>query len=64
MSRVTLAGSLVAVFLAGIGLQSTLHSQGARAPRKRGPDELLRLSLVRWSRIVDAAQDAAVHEMP
>ena len=45
MSRVTLAGSLVAVFVAGIGLQSTLHSQGARAPRKRGPDELLRLSL-------------------
>ncbi|PYR43113.1 MAG: hypothetical protein DMF93_04015 [Acidobacteria bacterium] len=28
-----------------MGLQSTLHSQGARAPRKRGPDELLRLSL-------------------
>jgi len=45
VSRVTLAGSLVAVFVAGIGLQSTLHSQGARAPRKRGPDELLRLSL-------------------
>jgi len=45
VSRVTLAGSIVAVFLAGIGLQSTLHSQGAPAPRKRGPDELLRLSL-------------------
>src|SRR5689334_5760694 len=45
VSRVTLAGSLAVLFLAGIGLQSTLHSQPARAPRKRGPDELLRLSL-------------------
>ena len=45
MTRVTLAGSLFVVLVAGIGLQSTLHSQSARAPRKRGPDELLRLSL-------------------
>jgi hypothetical protein len=44
MSRVKLLGSLLVLLVAGVALESNLQSQTA-APRKRGPDELLRLSL-------------------
>src|SRR5436190_299605 len=44
MSRLTAVASLAALFVIGVAFQSTLQSQSA-APRKRGPDELLRLSL-------------------
>jgi len=44
MSRPRLLALLAVVFTAGLVCQSALHSQTA-APRKRGPDELLRLSL-------------------
>jgi len=45
VSRLTLGGSLVALFIAGLGFQSTVRSQSRPAPRKRGPEELLRLSI-------------------
>src|SRR5262252_8921194 len=44
MSRPKLLALLIVLFAAGLLYQSTLQSQTA-APRKRGPDELLRLSL-------------------
>jgi hypothetical protein len=44
MSRPKLAALLLVAFSVGLAYQSTLQSQAA-APRKRGPDELLRLSL-------------------
>ena len=45
MSRVTLVASVLALFAVGLALQSTLESRSGQAPRKRGPEELLRLSL-------------------
>jgi len=45
VSRVTLVASVLALFAVGLALQSTLESQSGQAPRKRGPEELLRLSL-------------------
>ena len=44
MSRPKLLALLIVLLAAGLVCQSTLQSQTA-APRKRGPDELLRLSL-------------------
>jgi uncharacterized protein DUF3500 len=44
VTRLTLLASLLVLFAVGLAFQSTVQSQSA-APRKRGPDELLRLSL-------------------
>jgi hypothetical protein len=45
MARVRLLASLAACLVVGLLWQSAVWSQSAQAPRKRGPDELLRLSL-------------------
>jgi hypothetical protein len=45
MARVRLLTSLAACLVVGLLWQSAVLSQSAQAPRKRGPDELLRLSL-------------------
>jgi len=45
MSRLTLLASLLALFAASLVFQSTAWSQSPQAPARRGPDELLRLSI-------------------
>ena len=45
MSRLTLLASLLVLFLVGLVYQSTALSQSPQAPPRRGPAELLRLSI-------------------
>ena len=45
MSRLTLLAVLLVAFVVGVGFQSRLSSQTPKAPPKRPPAELLRLSL-------------------
>ena len=45
MSRLTLLASLLVLFLVGLVYQSTTLSQSPQAPPRRGPAELLRLSI-------------------
>ena len=45
MSRLTLLASLFVLLVAGLTFQSTALSQTSQAPRRRGPDELLRMSI-------------------
>ena len=46
MSRLKLVGSVLALLvILGVKFQSTAFSQSPQAPRRRGPEELLRLSL-------------------
>jgi hypothetical protein len=45
MSRLTCLASLLVLLVLGLTLQSAARSQSRQAPRRRGPEELLRLSI-------------------